>query len=178
MLKNGEKIILYHGSYLIVENPNLDFCNAYKDFGKGFYLTTDKKQAERFAVIVSRKKGTTTKFVNIYEFTYSNELSLKEFIYPDKEWFRFVCSNRSKKCSKLNPLTKDNDIYIGKIADDNTAIVINNFINGVYGSINNEKTMNFAIKLLKTNKLTNQFCFKNDKSLKHLKFIKAEVIDD
>ena len=36
-------MILYHGSYCIVENPDLQKCAMYKDFGRGFYLTTSKE---------------------------------------------------------------------------------------------------------------------------------------
>lgn len=44
-------MILYHGSYCIVENPDLQKCAKYKDFGQGFYLTTSKEQAKSFAKI-------------------------------------------------------------------------------------------------------------------------------
>ena len=45
-LRNG--LILYHGSYCEVREPDLERCNARKDFGKGFYLTSSKEQAESF----------------------------------------------------------------------------------------------------------------------------------
>ena len=40
-LENG--MVLYHGSYCVVENPDLEKCAAFKDFGRGFYLTTSKE---------------------------------------------------------------------------------------------------------------------------------------
>ena len=46
MLKNG--IILYHGSYAKIENVNLEKCLDGKDFGTGFYLTSDYAQAAKF----------------------------------------------------------------------------------------------------------------------------------
>ena len=48
MLRLDNEMFLYHGSYCEVAVPNLSKCAAYKDFGKGFYLTTSKKQAEKF----------------------------------------------------------------------------------------------------------------------------------
>ena len=36
-------IILYHGSYVAVEKPELERCYPYKDFGRGFYLTTSQE---------------------------------------------------------------------------------------------------------------------------------------
>ena len=48
MLRLDNEMFLYHGSYCEVAVPNLSKCAAYKDFGKGFYLTTSKKQAEKY----------------------------------------------------------------------------------------------------------------------------------
>ena len=52
-LKNG--MVLYHGSYFVVENLDLEGCAMYKDFGRGFYLTTSKEQAKSFAKISTTK---------------------------------------------------------------------------------------------------------------------------
>lgn len=35
-------MILYHGSYCIVEEPNISYSRDSLDFGKGFYLTDIK----------------------------------------------------------------------------------------------------------------------------------------
>ena len=48
-------LILYHGSYCAVEEPDLDRCAKFKDFGRGFYLTSSKAQAENFAKISTAK---------------------------------------------------------------------------------------------------------------------------
>ena len=48
-------MMLYHGSYFEVRNPDLEMCARYKDFGRGFYLTTDAEQARQFALISTRK---------------------------------------------------------------------------------------------------------------------------
>lgn len=47
-------MILYHGSNTDIDKINLSKCKPNKDFGKGFYLTTLKGQAERMALRVSR----------------------------------------------------------------------------------------------------------------------------
>ena len=148
MLKDGEKIILYHGSYCKVEFPNLDFCNDYKDFGKGFYLTTDRKQAERFAQVISRRKGTDTKFVNIYEFHVSTDLNIKEFTYPNYEWFKFVCSNRSKKCKHLNPLKEESQ---NKFNQKNNKNVNNDISNNKSPTLNLNLLPTVSIVLLSSN---------------------------
>ena len=39
-------MILYHGSNIAISEIDLTLCKPYKDFGKGFYLTDIKSQAE------------------------------------------------------------------------------------------------------------------------------------
>lgn len=40
---------LYHGSNMMIENIDLSKCKSYKDFGRGFYLTEIKEQAEKMS---------------------------------------------------------------------------------------------------------------------------------
>lgn len=47
---------LFHGSYTSVEVISLDKCTRGKDFGKGFYLTSDPDQAKNF-IKTSLKKA-------------------------------------------------------------------------------------------------------------------------
>ncbi|WP_443740303.1 DUF3990 domain-containing protein [Treponema sp.] len=42
-------MILYHGSDCIVNKPDILHSNKRLDFGQGFYLTSVKEQAERWA---------------------------------------------------------------------------------------------------------------------------------
>ena len=37
-------VVLYHGSYCEVRSPDLGMCAKYKDFGRGFYLTSSLEQ--------------------------------------------------------------------------------------------------------------------------------------
>lgn len=50
-------MILYHGSNLKIEEIDLTKSKPYKDFGKGFYCTTIKKQAEFMAERVVKRQG-------------------------------------------------------------------------------------------------------------------------
>lgn len=43
-------MILYHGSNVKINEINLSLCKPNKDFGKGFYLTSVRSQAEDMAV--------------------------------------------------------------------------------------------------------------------------------
>lgn len=76
-------------------------CRPYKDFGKGFYLTVMKDQAEKMANRVARIYGESP-VLNIYEiadsFMDTDELKIKDFgEETSPEWARFVRNNRSKK---------------------------------------------------------------------------------
>lgn len=42
-------MIVYHGSNIEIDTIDLKRCRPYKDFGKGFYVTELKKQAELMA---------------------------------------------------------------------------------------------------------------------------------
>jgi hypothetical protein len=39
-------MIVYHGSFLVVDKPDVGHSKRYLDFGAGFYVTADQKQAE------------------------------------------------------------------------------------------------------------------------------------
>lgn len=43
----NEGIVLYHGSYKEISDIDLNLCAKGKDFGQGFYLTTDFESASR-----------------------------------------------------------------------------------------------------------------------------------
>ena len=75
-------MILYHGSYTQIKNPKILFQEKGRDFGFGFYTTSIKEQAERWAVRVARLYSKQTEkeeiaIVNIYEFDEKLEISEK-----------------------------------------------------------------------------------------------------
>ncbi len=41
-------MVLYHGSNTDIKEIDLRMCKPYKDFGRGFYLTVLKDQAEKW----------------------------------------------------------------------------------------------------------------------------------
>ncbi len=54
-------MVLYHGSNTDIKVIDLAMCRPYKDFGRGFYLTVMKEQAEKMANRVARIYGGTRK---------------------------------------------------------------------------------------------------------------------
>ena len=47
-------MILYHGSYVEVSNPDLSYSRENLDFGKGFYTTTIYEQAKKWCAKFKR----------------------------------------------------------------------------------------------------------------------------
>ena len=43
-------ISLFHGTNIMFDKIELSKCRPYKDFGKGFYLTDIRQQAEEMAI--------------------------------------------------------------------------------------------------------------------------------
>ena len=50
-------MIVYHGSTSIVEKPDILHSKRFLDFGRGFYVTSYKSQAERWAKRKSIRNG-------------------------------------------------------------------------------------------------------------------------
>lgn len=48
---------LYHGSNVPVNEPDLKHSKPYKDFGRGFYLSANRKQAVEMGEPSVRRRG-------------------------------------------------------------------------------------------------------------------------
>lgn len=178
-------MILYHGSYCKVENPLLEKCAANKDFGRGFYLTSSKEQAVSFLrtsiykaiANESISEGQDFGFVSSFEFSLIPELNVYSFKSADIEWLHCVASHRTENAfAEIHDRMKKYDLITGKIANDATNTTLTAYISGAYGQMGTSDADEFCIKRLLPNKLQDQFCFRTEKALKCLAFIKAEKI--
>lgn len=154
-------MILYHGSYLEVKSPKLIDSEKGRDFGKAFYLTPIKEQAERMA---KRKQKITGEkaIVSVFDWNKNiKEVNYKKFADPDLEWLEIVLKCRSDASFKHGY-----DILEGKIADDNVGETILFVMDGV---IKKED----ALERLKYQKINSQIAFCSERSLKQLKFVKS-----
>ncbi len=174
---------LYHGSYIAVKKPDLTECKPGKDFGRGFYLTTDVKQAKRFvksAVGKAVKNGITVLnanegYVSSYEVTGIDGLKIFEFKDADRQWLHCVAAHRRSGILKEElALWEKYDVIVGKIANDNTNQVITAYLNGVYGEVGTESADGIAIGLLMPEKLTDQICLRTEKAMAAIKFAGSE----
>jgi len=179
MLDKGIKnLTVYHGSYTKVLNPDLNKCQNGKDFGKGFYVTTDKAQAERFALIVAKRKGMKSGVINTYTVSDLEGIDIYEFLNTDADWLRCVIGNRDKKYKNMSLKWDGYDVCVGKIADDDTSQVINAYMAGAYGEINSEKAISLAVEMFMPRRLNDQICFRTDKAIKKISFVSSEEVSN
>lgn len=113
---------LYHGSDTVITRPDLSKSRPCKDFGRGFYLTADRHQAERMAMQTARRTGGSP-VVNSYDFDESRltdgSLRVRVFRGYTEQWARFILANRDR----LNPAPPHGyDIVVGPIADDRVGV--------------------------------------------------------
>lgn len=169
-------ITVYHGSYTEVVMPDLNICKSGKDFGKGFYITTDRKQAVKFAKLIAERYNISYGVLNEYILTDMNGLSFYEFKNTDLNWLNCVVGNRRKRFKHLAEKWVDYDVLSGKIANDDTSTVINAYLLGIYGEIGSDIAGKTAISNLEPENLKNQLCFRTDKALAKLQFVKSEKV--
>jgi len=157
-------MILYHGSNVEVKEPMLLKVQRELDFGKGFYTTSDMEQAARWAWRTAKRRGESNAFVTVYEVNEDElkNIRLLSFDSPNVEWLNLVVKNR-----KGEYIAENWDIISGPVADDQTAQVIDLYLEGAYDEEE-------AIRRFLTQKLKDQYAFKTNKALKLLIF--KEVI--
>ena len=148
-------MILYHGSNVEVKEPKLLKIQRKLDFGKGFYTTSDLNQASKWAIRTAARFKQNFGFVTVYEIddALMNALSILKFDGPDVDWLRFVVKNRSGQ--QYDSIW---DMIIGPVANDQTAPVIDLFLDGMYDEEE-------AIKRLLPQKLKDQYTFKTETAI-------------
>ena len=157
-------MLLYHGSNVPVKAPRLLKNQRDLDFGRGFYTTSDLDQAMKWAKRTSLRLRQQESFVSVYTIDEASLTKLRflSFARPDAAWLRFVAENR-----KGRPMPQAWDIIAGPVADDQTAPVIDLFLDGMYDEQE-------AIRRLLPQKLKDQYTFKTDEALALLHY--REVI--
>ena len=159
-------MIIYHGSDVPIEYPEILDSERYLDFGIGFYTTSNRGQAERWAQKVCSRNNSNKQIISVYNldfFELKGKLKLIEFVDADEAWLDFIVSNRSGK-----KIPKKYDLVSGPVADDNVYLTIKLFESGV---LDKDET----IKRLKIEKLYNQILFHTVESLEYCSFEKNEL---
>lgn len=181
--ENG--LILYHGSYCEVPEPDLAMCDKQKDFGQGFYLTTSKEQAKSFLRTSIAKAAAVGKiensqrygFISVFELCNIQTLTVHIFRNTDVDWLHCIASHRKKNLfAKTQEKMSGYDVIVGKIANDATNTTLTAYIGGAFGEMGSAQADGFCIQRLLPNKLENQYCFRTKRALDSLKFIESEKI--
>lgn len=121
-------MIVYHGSDRTVSLPDIKHSFRNLDFGRRFYVTTVREQAERWA----RRKADFTKdarpFLNVYDMKIDMEkLFVRRFDESLSDWIEFVCD-----CRDDSQIYTAYDVIIGKVADDKVFRVVDMYHSGIW----------------------------------------------
>lgn len=148
---------LYHGTNVDFDLIDIEKSNPYKDFGKGFYLTDIKEQAERMALRKVKFFGGVP-VIQVYDFDEGDlqreDLKVKFFSEPSEEWAVFIHNNRNRTLD----FRHDYDVVIGPIANDGVAYLLGRYEEGTI-------TLPELVRGLEYKQLNNQYFFGTQKAL-------------
>lgn len=158
---------LYHGSDMQVQQPEIAKGKPYKDFGQGFYLSADLKQAQEMASQRASQFLDAQPVVSTFEFDESamtdGSLKVKRFETYTEEWAEFVLRNRDRKTPQPY---HDYDIVYGPIADDSIVRQLRKY------ELGDIKTLADLMRELKYPQgITFQYFFGSEKALQKLTFV-------
>lgn len=154
---------LYHGTVSEIERVDVKLGRGRKDFGKGFYMAVSKSQAVgmmhkkyRESVRRSREKQENVFSERLYEISLDekmiSELKIKIFENADLEWLEFVLS-----CREKGEMPHDYDLVIGPTADDDTALCLKAYWDGLYGKVGSDTAKRILLNNLETENLGVQY---------------------
>lgn len=160
---------LYHGSYMAISAPLTGVGRRELDFGPGFYVTSLREQAERWAQRVCIIRAMDTPTLSIYEFdealqpTDVRRLCLEHY---DQEWLDFIVSSR-----RGEEPWKDYDIIEGGVANDQVIDTVEDYYAG-------RITAEQAIGQLRFAKPTHQMCIRRQDIVECcVRFISSEALE-
>jgi len=160
---------IYHGSYMAIPEPLSQAGRRNLDFGKGFYATRLKEQAQKWAMLVSSRKSKNKKgYISVYEFDEEHFLTqgyiYKNFPVYDLEWLDFVVACRQGRDNT------NYDIVEGGVANDQVIDTVEDYENG-------RLTADQALDQLRYKKPNNQICIRNQEIIdRYLRFLIAEEL--
>ncbi|MBQ3427750.1 MAG: DUF3990 domain-containing protein [Clostridia bacterium] len=167
-------MILFHGSNTDINDIDLNMCRPFKDFGRGFYLTTIKEQAVNMAKRVSRIYGGDP-MVNIFEFNIESAygMNIKEFSQTSAEWAIFVMNNRSRGFTDNDSDACNNDskydIVIGPVADDGLTALIETYAHGL-------ADIEKIVSKMRYKNVSDQYSFHTERAVRLLKKVGVENV--
>lgn len=136
-------LFCYHGTIkrdglAIQQNIDLSKARYRTDFGKGFYLTDNLKQAQQWAVGRAKdsmgRGGNSDDFAPVVVYFQLDlkklyKLTCKSFNEPSKEWAEFIYNCRIAGLKK--ELFHQYDYTVGPLADGRTSILVQEMNEGL-----------------------------------------------
>ena len=160
---------VYHGSYTKIVEIDLSKAQANKDFGRGFYVTKFRRQAEIWAEVIGSKyetEGFVTEFKFFERAFVDDRYKTLQFKDYNELWLDFIVLNRDKSTVEQQ---HDYDIIEGPVADDKVQSRIDQYLNG---EISKDKFLN----MLKHHEESHQICFCTRKSLQMIEILQKTPI--
>lgn len=144
---------VYHGSTAIIEHPIAAAGRERLDFGRGFYLTDIKSQAETWADRMQRIREEAGA-VNVYELDIDKvkrDFRYYRFEQYDNEWLQFIVANRVGRDD-----IEHYDVIEGGVANDRV-------IDTVEAYMANLMPLENALQELSKHRPNNQLCITSQK---------------
>lgn len=142
-------MILYHGSFLAVPQPDLKHSRSNVDFGRGFYTTPLYQQAYTWCNKFRRqgKQGIISRYT--LDDTAFQALKVLKFDSYSEAWLDFILACRQGQDNS------EYDIVMGGVANDKVFNTVELYFDGL---IAKEE----AIKRLRYDKPNMQVCLRTD----------------
>ncbi|MBD5436276.1 MAG: DUF3990 domain-containing protein [Treponema sp.] len=163
------ELVLYHGSKTGIKGDVAPISRDKCDFGKGFYMGTEKLQP--LTLVCSYESAV------LYTLHFSLD-GLKMLEIPlGIDWALFIAYNRglldyaknSNLYKKMQSYAKDYDVVKGYIANDRMFVVLDRFFNGTI-------TDTALVECLSALKLGEQYVALSTKACAKVKIVQAEKL--
>ena len=138
-------MLVYHSSDRSFSAPDVLHSRDALDFGKGFYVTGLKQQADKYADRFLRIGSDA--YLHIFEYIPDSEMRIKVFESYDEEWLDFV-----SRCRMGADIYKEYDIIEGGVANDKVYRTVDLYMAGIYNKAQ-------ALQNLSYEKPNHQLCF-------------------
>ncbi|BCN31834.1 DUF3990 domain-containing protein [Anaeromicropila herbilytica] len=143
-------MLIYHGSFCVIQKPKIEYSRDKLNFGKGFYVTPLMEQAE--AWVARFKRTGRNAIVNCYEYDENKvcqNYRIKKFKEYDDEWLDFIIA-----CRNGDLIYQEYDVVEGGIANDKVFNTVELFMDGLISKYE-------ALGRLKYQQPNYQICFIN-----------------
>ncbi len=152
MEQSADFRLLYHGTGVYFQSPDLEMCHGYRDFGRGFYLSNGIDHAE----LMARRRSRLTGIGYVYTYQMPRNptgVNVKIFKADSVGWLDFIMQNRNYG-QTMHPY----DIVAGPTADARTIRLIDMYTHGGFGAAASLSAKTKLIEELKTHRFPMQVC--------------------